>query len=155
MWSHETVITLVYHEYHSLVTRPPSFVLINIKTWRPGNEARCTCQHAHTHPTIYCILLFMKISDRNFSKSIYYRGCPDSVQHSILVHHSNHLTMGVTRATEVVASFPGPCPASCCLQYGKAGVTHVRKCTRPSSALPYCNWRKAGRGPGNEATEVA
>ena len=83
--------------YHSLVPRPPSFVLISIKTWRPGNEARCTCQHAHTHPTIYCILLFMKISDRNFSKSIYYRGCPDSVQHSILVHHSNHLTMGVTR----------------------------------------------------------
>ena len=138
MWPHETMITLVYHEYHSLVPRPPSFVLISIKTWRPGNEARCTCQHAHTHPTIYCIVLFMKISDRNFSKSIYYRGCPDSVQHSILVHHSNHLTMGVTRATEVVASFPGPCPASCCLQYGKAGVTHVRKCTRPSSALPYC-----------------
>ena len=31
-------------------------------------------------------------------------------------------------------------------------VTHVRKCTRPSPALPYCKRREAGRGPGNEAT---
>ena len=30
-------------------------------------------------------------------------------------------------------------------------VTHVRKCTRPSPAFPYCKRRKAGRGPGNEA----
>ena len=30
-------------------------------------------------------------------------------------------------------------------------VTHVRKCTRPSPALPYCKRREAGRGPGNEA----
>ena len=30
-------------------------------------------------------------------------------------------------------------------------VTHVRKCTRPSPALPYYKRRKAGRGPGNEA----
>ena len=33
-------------------------------------------------------------------------------------------------------------------------VTHVRKCTRPSPALPYCKRRKAGRGPGNEANGV-
>ena len=32
-------------------------------------------------------------------------------------------------------------------------VTHVRKCTRPSPALPYCKRREAGRGPGNEATK--
>ena len=32
-------------------------------------------------------------------------------------------------------------------------VTHVRKCTRPSPAFPYYKRRKAGRGPGNEATE--
>ena len=58
----------VYHEYHSLVPRPPSFVVIR----RPGKEARRTCQYAHTHPMMYCILvLFMKISDRNLSKSIY------------------------------------------------------------------------------------
>ena len=31
-------------------------------------------------------------------------------------------------------------------------VTHVRKCTRPSPALPYCKRREAGRGPRNEAT---
>ena len=31
-------------------------------------------------------------------------------------------------------------------------VTHVRKCTRPSPALPYCKQREAGRGPGKEAT---
>ena len=31
-------------------------------------------------------------------------------------------------------------------------ITHVRKCTRPSPALPYCKRREAGRGPGNEAT---
>ena len=31
-------------------------------------------------------------------------------------------------------------------------VTHVRKCTRPSPALPYCKRREAGRGPGDEAT---
>ena len=31
-------------------------------------------------------------------------------------------------------------------------VTHVRKCTRPSLAFPYYKRRKAGRGPGNEAT---
>ena len=30
-------------------------------------------------------------------------------------------------------------------------VTHVRKCTRPSPAFPYCKRWKAGRGPGNEA----
>ena len=30
-------------------------------------------------------------------------------------------------------------------------VTHVRKCTRPSPALPYCKRREAGQGPGNEA----
>ena len=30
-------------------------------------------------------------------------------------------------------------------------VTHVRKCTRPSPALPYCKRREAGRGPGYEA----
>ena len=30
-------------------------------------------------------------------------------------------------------------------------VTHVRKCTRPSPALPYCKQREAGRGTGNEA----
>ena len=34
-------------------------------------------------------------------------------------------------------------------------VTHVRKCTRPSPAFPYCKRRKAGRGPGNEATVSA
>ena len=33
-------------------------------------------------------------------------------------------------------------------------VTHVRKCTRPSPAFPYCKRRKAGRGPGNEASEI-
>ena len=33
-------------------------------------------------------------------------------------------------------------------------VTHVRKCTRPSPALPYCKRREAGRGPGNEATHT-
>ena len=33
-------------------------------------------------------------------------------------------------------------------------VTLVKKCTRPSPALPYCNRREAGRGPGNEATIV-
>ena len=27
-------------------------------------------------------------------------------------------------------------------------VTHVRKCTRPSPALPYCKRREAGRGLG-------
>ena len=32
-------------------------------------------------------------------------------------------------------------------------VTHVRKCTRPSPAFPYCKRRKAGRGPGNEAND--
>ena len=32
-------------------------------------------------------------------------------------------------------------------------VTHVRKCTRPSPALPYCKRREAGRGPGNEARD--
>ena len=31
-------------------------------------------------------------------------------------------------------------------------VTHVRKCTRPSPALPYCKRRKAGWGPRNEAS---
>ena len=31
-------------------------------------------------------------------------------------------------------------------------VTHVRKCTRPSPALPYYKQREAGRGPGNEAS---
>ena len=31
-------------------------------------------------------------------------------------------------------------------------VIHVRKCTRPSPALPYCKRREAGRGPGNEAS---
>ena len=30
-------------------------------------------------------------------------------------------------------------------------VTHVRKCIRPSPALPYCKQREAGWGPGNEA----
>ena len=30
-------------------------------------------------------------------------------------------------------------------------VTHVRECTRPSPALPYCKRREAGQGPGNEA----
>ena len=30
-------------------------------------------------------------------------------------------------------------------------ITHVRKCTRPSPALPYCKRQEAGRGPGNEA----
>ena len=34
-------------------------------------------------------------------------------------------------------------------------VTHVRKCTRPSPALPYCKRREAGRGPGNEASTHA
>ena len=33
-------------------------------------------------------------------------------------------------------------------------VTHVRKCTRPSPALPYCKRREAGRGPGNEARKT-
>ena len=33
-------------------------------------------------------------------------------------------------------------------------ITHVRKCTRPSPAFPYCKRRKAGRGPGNEATQL-
>ena len=33
-------------------------------------------------------------------------------------------------------------------------VTHVRKCTRPSPALPYCKRQEAGRGPGNEAKVV-
>ena len=32
-------------------------------------------------------------------------------------------------------------------------VTHVRKCTRSSPALPYCKRREAGRGPGNKAME--
>ena len=27
----------------------------------------------------------------------------------------------------------------------------MRKCTRPSPALPYCKQREAGQGPGNEA----
>ena len=31
-------------------------------------------------------------------------------------------------------------------------VIHVRKCTRPSPALPYCKRREAGRGPGNKAS---
>ena len=34
-------------------------------------------------------------------------------------------------------------------------VTHVRKCTRPSPAFPYCKRREAGWGPGNEANFVA
>ena len=34
-------------------------------------------------------------------------------------------------------------------------VTHVRKCTRPSPALPYCKRREARRGPWNEATDYA
>ena len=34
-------------------------------------------------------------------------------------------------------------------------VTHVRKCTRPSPALPYCKRREAGRGAGNEANLAA
>ena len=34
-------------------------------------------------------------------------------------------------------------------------VTHVRKCTRPSSALPYCKQREAGQGPGNEANNTS
>ena len=29
----------------------------------------------------------------------------------------------------------------------------MRKCTRPSPALPYCKRREAGRGPGNEANK--
>ena len=33
-------------------------------------------------------------------------------------------------------------------------VTHVRKCTRPSPALPYCKRREAGWGPGNEASSL-
>ena len=37
-----------------------------------------------------------------------------------------------------LTSFPGPHPASHCLQYDKA--------------LPYCKQREAGRGPGNEAS---
>ena len=40
----------------------------------------------------------------------------------------------------LTASFPGPRPAS-----------HVKKCTRPSPAFPYCKRWEAGRGPGNEA----
>ena len=39
----------------------------------------------------------------------------------------------------VLASFPGPRPASCRLQYGKA----------------YCKQREAGQGPGNEASIVS
>ena len=31
-------------------------------------------------------------------------------------------------------------------------VTHVRKCTRPPPALPYCKRREAGREAGNEVT---
>ena len=34
-------------------------------------------------------------------------------------------------------------------------VTHVRKCTRLSSALPYCKRREAGKWPGNEASTHA
>ena len=30
-------------------------------------------------------------------------------------------------------------------------VTHVRKCTRPSPAFPYCKRQEAGQGPGYEA----
>ena len=34
-------------------------------------------------------------------------------------------------------------------------VTHVRKCTRLSPTLPYCERREAGREPGNEATNIS
>ena len=34
-------------------------------------------------------------------------------------------------------------------------VTHVRKCTRPSPALPYCKQWEAGRWPGNQASTHA
>ena len=34
-------------------------------------------------------------------------------------------------------------------------ATHVRKCTRPSPALPYCKRREAGQWPGNEASTHA
>ena len=42
--------------------------------------------------------------------------------------------------------------AHACIICSVRDDTHVRKCTRPSSALPYCKRWEAGRGPGNEAT---
>ena len=33
-------------------------------------------------------------------------------------------------------------------------IIHMRKCTRPSPALPYSKRRKAGRGPGNKAIQT-
>ena len=42
--------------------------------------------------------------------------------------------------------------AHACIICSVRDDTHVRKCTRPSSALLYCKRWEAGRGPGNEAT---
>ena len=33
-------------------------------------------------------------------------------------------------------------------------ITHVKKCTRPSPALPYYKQQEAGWGAGNEATHI-
>ena len=35
------------------------------------------------------------------------------------------------------------------------GITHVRKCTRPSPALPYCKRWKAGRGLGTRLGKLS
>ena len=49
-------------------------------------------------------------------------------------------------------AFCGLHVAHVCIICPVRDVTHVRKCTRPSPAFPYCKRRKAGRGPGNEAS---
>ena len=54
---------------------------------------------------------------------------------------STRLLAEVMSHSCVLASFPGPCPASRRLQYGKAGE--------------YCKRREAGQGPGNEASCVS
>ena len=48
-------------EYRSLIPRSLPFVFTSIKMGRTGNEARSTCQLAHTHPTMYCLLLVLLI----------------------------------------------------------------------------------------------
>ena len=50
--------------------------------------------------------------------------------------------------------FSRACPRSIKL-FLLRDVTHVRKCTRPSPALPYGKRREAGCWPGNEASRHA
>ena len=61
---------------------------ISVKTGRPGNDARCTCQLAHAYPTIHWKFLTGICQSQSVIKDVL-----TVVRHSILVHHGNHLTV--------------------------------------------------------------